>query len=59
MNKKLPNFVALLGMTLLFISATIDLDNLFNYANQSKPNYINKDNTADGNQIDDKIATLD
>ena len=58
MNKKLPNFVALLGMTLLFISATIDLDNLFNYANQSKPNYINKDNTADGNQIDDKIATL-
>jgi cytochrome c peroxidase len=58
MNKKLPNFVALLGVTFLFISATIDLDNLFNYANQSIPNYISKDNTTNGNQIDDKIATL-
>ncbi len=46
MNNKLPNFVALLGVTFLLISATIDLDNLFNYSNQSKPNYITKDNTT-------------
>ena len=35
----------------------IDLNNLFNYANQSKPAYITKDNTA-GNPISDKGATL-
>jgi cytochrome c peroxidase len=35
----------------------IDLDNLANYANQTIPTYINKDNTA-GNTITDKGATL-
>jgi cytochrome c peroxidase len=35
----------------------IDLSNLSNYANQSKPAYITKDNTA-GNPITDKGATL-
>ena len=35
----------------------IDLNNLYNYANQSKPAYITKDNTA-GNPITDKGATL-
>lgn len=35
----------------------IDLNNLANYANQSIPNYITKDNTA-GNPITDKGATL-
>jgi cytochrome c peroxidase len=35
----------------------IDLNNLSNYANQSKPAYITKDNTA-GNPITDKGATL-
>ena len=35
----------------------IDLNNLYNYANQSKPAYITKDNTA-GNPISDKGATL-
>lgn len=40
------------------ISGTLDLDNLFDYANQTKPNYIVKDNTTQGNEIDDKIATL-
>lgn len=44
-------------VALLLISATIDLDNLFNYTNQEIPNYITKDNT-NGNNIDDKIATL-
>ena len=41
----------------ILISATIDLDNLFNYANQDIPDYITKDNTGD-NPIDDKTATL-
>jgi cytochrome c peroxidase len=35
----------------------IDLDNLANYANQSIPGYITKDNSA-GNSITDKGATL-
>ncbi len=35
----------------------IDLSNLSNYANQTKPAYITKDNTA-GNSITDKGATL-
>jgi cytochrome c peroxidase len=35
----------------------IDLDNLYNYANQSVPNYITKDNT-NTNPISDKAATL-
>jgi cytochrome c peroxidase len=36
---------------------TIDLDNLANYANQTVPTYITKDNTG-GNAITDKGATL-
>jgi cytochrome c peroxidase len=40
-----------------FFSGTIDLDNLFNYANQDIPSYITRDNTGN-NPIDDKIATL-
>lgn len=58
MQKKVPKFVALLGLTFIFISGTIDLDNLFNYANQGKPAYITKDNTPQNNAIDDKVATL-
>jgi cytochrome c peroxidase len=38
-------------------AATIDLNNPSNYANQGKPTYISKDNTA-GNPITDKGATL-
>lgn len=41
----------------LFISATIDLDNLFNYENQYIPNYITKDNTTT-NPITNEVATL-
>ena len=58
MKQKLPNFVAIIGLSIVLISGTIDLDNLFNYANQSVPNYITKDNTPQNNEIDDKIATL-
>jgi cytochrome c peroxidase len=36
----------------------IDLANLENYANQTKPAYIQKDNTPPGNQISDAGATL-
>ena len=35
----------------------IDLENLSNYANQTIPSYITKDNT-NGNPINDKVATL-
>lgn len=45
-----PNVVAT-------FSGKIDLANLSNYANQAKPAYITKDNTA-GNSITDKGATL-
>ena len=45
-----PNVVATFGTSL-------DLDNLNNYANQTIPAYITKDNTA-GNTITDKGATL-
>lgn len=45
-----PNVVA-------SFSGKIDLANLSNYANQTKPAYITKDNTA-GNSITDKGATL-
>lgn len=39
------------------LSGTIDLSNLYNYANQPIPNYINRDNTA-ANPIIDEGATL-
>lgn len=58
MRKKLPNYVAILGIGFMLVSGTIDLDNLFDYAGQTHPNYINKDNTPTGNSIDNKIATL-
>lgn len=38
-------------------AGTIDLDNLYNYANQSIPSYITKDN-INTNPISDKAATL-
>ena len=57
MSKNLPVYVALFGLAFILLSATVDLDNLFNYANQDLPNYINKDNT-NGNPIDDRVATL-
>ena len=58
MSKNLPKAITLLGLSLILISATLDLDNLFNHANQNKPVYITKDNTPQNNTIDDKIATL-
>lgn len=54
--KKLSVFFVV-GIAFLLTAATIDLDNLFNYENQSIPVYITKDNT-DGNPITDEGATL-
>lgn len=45
-------------VTFFLISGTIDLNNLFNYANQSIPSYITKDNTPSNNLITDEGATL-
>ena len=42
---------------IVFTSGTIDLNNLFNYSNQTTPNYITKDNIS-GNTITDEGATL-
>ncbi len=49
-------FYSLFGMGL--IAGTIDLNNLDNYANQTKPSYITKDNTTPGNAITDAKATI-
>ena len=57
MKSKILKSLLLLAFGWILISATIDLDNLFNYANQDIPDYITKDNT-DGNPIDDRAATL-
>lgn len=57
MNNRLINLLLLLTLGWILISATIDLDNLFNYANQDIPDYISHDNT-NSNLIDDKAATL-
>lgn len=58
MRKKLEIGVLVICAAFLTISGTIDLDNLLNYANQSVPAYITKDNTPNNNAIDDKVATL-
>ncbi len=57
MQKKVLLFLTI-SFSLLLISATIDLNNLFNYSDQSIPDYITKDNTPGNNQISDPIATL-
>ena len=57
MKNKLVNLLLLLAFGWILISATVDLDNLFNYANQDIPDYITNDNTED-NPINDRAATL-
>ena len=47
----------MLAVAGVLISGTIDLDDLFNYADQDFPDYITRDNTLD-NPIDDRTATL-
>ena len=58
MMKKTPLILGLASVSLLFIAAnSIDLNQLNNYMNQGKPNYITKDNTTT-NLLTDKGATL-
>jgi cytochrome c peroxidase len=57
MKEKIYAYFAIIAMAFLFINATIDLNDLFDYSNQYVPIYINKDNTA-GNPITDEVATL-
>jgi cytochrome c peroxidase len=56
MMKKIVPLLPLIAL-IAFTSGTVDLNNLFNYANQPVPSYITKDNTQ-GNPITDEAATL-
>lgn len=51
-------FSILFSLTLICISATIDLNNLFDYEGLSKPSYITNDNTPGNNEINNEMATL-
>ena len=55
--KKYLLILSLLAAIVLLPSMTLDLENLLNYANQSTPTYITKDNTGT-NLITDEGATL-
>lgn len=55
--KKLK-LISVLLIAIVALSATVDLNDLPNYANQSIPNYIVKDNTPPNNAITDVGATL-
>jgi len=57
MKKKSTLFAAII-CGLFLISGTIDLNGLFEYSNQSVPNYITEDNTPNTNPITDAGATL-
>ena len=56
--KKISKALSLLGLLFIFVSGTIDLDDLFNYETQNVPSYITKDNTPETNQINNEITTL-
>lgn len=56
MSKK--KILLLSVFSVLLISSSIDLANLYNYANQQKPAFIIKDNTPGTNAISDAIAIL-
>lgn len=58
MKQKLSVLIILICLSFIFMNATINLDNLFNYSNQNTPTYITKDNSPANNQINDKVATL-
>jgi cytochrome c peroxidase len=56
MNKKYA--LLLIMSSFILMSGIVDLNNLFNYSNQEKPNYISKDNTPSDNFLIDPGATL-
>lgn len=57
MNKK-NTLILTIACGLFLISGTIDLNNLFDYANQTVPSYITEDNTPVDNPITNAGATL-
>lgn len=56
--KKTLQVGLLIATAIILLSGTIDLDNFFNYENQSIPTYITKDNMPLTNVITDEGATL-
>ena len=56
--KKNALLISIVLLSIIFISGTIDLNNLDNYANQTIPAYITKDNMPTSNPITDEGATL-
>ena len=57
MKNRFLYFLLSLALGWILMSATVDLDHLFNYAHQDIPDYIGRDNTED-NHINDRAATL-
>jgi cytochrome c peroxidase len=59
-TRKITTAVFFMAVSALFLSATIDLNNLQNYSNQPVPSHIlpTLDNIPATNPMDDKIATL-
>jgi len=53
-----PKALVLVLLAFVLMSGTIDLENLFHYADQPVPEYITQDNTPGLNQISDEAATL-
>ena len=56
--KKIYTTPMLIIVVIVMTAGTIDLNILPNYESQTIPNYINKDNTTNGNDITDEEATL-
>ncbi len=57
-SKSIILSIAALIAIVILTAGTIDLNNLYNYANQNKPAYIIKDNTPGANAISNAGATL-
>ncbi|OWY21959.1 cytochrome-c peroxidase [Sphingobacteriales bacterium UPWRP_1] len=55
---KYKNSIFFVLVAAALVSAAIDLNNLGNYANQTTPNYITRDNTPPDNEMTDYGATL-
>jgi len=56
-NKSI-RIILFIGSFFILLSTTVDMNNLFNYADQTIPTYIKKDNMSSSNKITDEGATL-
>lgn len=56
--KKYTTIILITLLSLFFINATINLENLFNYENQSTPSYVGLVQSPYNNPITDEVATL-